>query len=134
MLLEFGSPWEGGGRAGKKSGVLFRPGFLCRGMEKPREKLTPVGHEDTTCLDFKCVPFHATLRTSWLPCVQSLDLIWRIFPRQKCHWILSCVGVVGSTAPFRNYVDTLNCGLASQCQKNGILGPGKLGRNFLMSL
>lgn len=44
-----------------------------------------------------------------------------------------CWGV-GSTASFRKSVDTLNCAFVSQCQRNGISGAGKLGRNFLMSL
>lgn len=45
----------------------------CRGgMEGPREKLTPVGQEGATCLDFKCIPIHASLRTSCSLCVQNL--------------------------------------------------------------
>lgn len=79
--LVFGGLWIKGcyyssALPGEKSGVLFISGFLPQGMEEPREKLIPVGHEDATCLDFKHVPFHASLRTSWLLCVQSLDLIW----------------------------------------------------------
>lgn len=42
---------------------------------------------------------------------------------------LMCQGV-GSMASFRNYVDTLNCVLVSQCQKNGISRLGRVGRNL----
>lgn len=38
-----------GGRSARQNGVLFMTGLL------PGAKLTPVGHEDATCLDFKCL-------------------------------------------------------------------------------
>lgn len=55
VLLSLGK-WRWGG---KPSGILFIPGLLPRGMEEPKEKLTPVGHKDATCLDFRHVPLHA---------------------------------------------------------------------------
>lgn len=115
---------------GKRVGsCLYQPSCL-GGMEGLREKLTPVGQEGATCLDFKCIPFHASIRTSWPLCVQNLDLIWWIFLRHKCHWILLTCWGVGSMASFRNYADTLNCVLVSQCQENSISRLGRLGRNF----
>lgn len=57
---------------GKRVGSCLHQASCHGGMEGPREKLTPVGQEGATCLDFTCIPIHASLRTSCPLCVQNL--------------------------------------------------------------
>lgn len=61
--------WYSSVRLKKKSGVLFTSGFLPWGDGRAERK---VGQEGATCLDFTCIPIHASLRTSCPLCVQNL--------------------------------------------------------------
>lgn len=54
------------GKVESELGLVYT-GLPPQSMREPRKKLTPVGHEDATCLDFKRVPLYASRRTSWLP-------------------------------------------------------------------
>lgn len=127
-------PWESGGRAGKESGVLFIPGFLPQGDGRAKRKAD-------TSRSWGCHLFRFQTRS--IPCLtqDQLAALCSVPGPHLENFLETGVSLdsfmcrgIGCMASFRNYVDILNYAFVSQCQKNGISGPGKLGSNFLTSL